>query len=290
MITFLDIQKIFMLFVIYSICGWIIEVLVELMQHKRFVNRGFLLGPVCPVYGAGAVLITLILTKYQDDIVVVYCIAAILCGILEYMTSYVMEKLFNARWWDYYNFKLNINGRVCLEVITLFGFAGVAIINFFNPIFYKFLINPIPQNVLSILFYVLLTVFVIDLIVSLNVTAKIRKISQDVSKELKDNTEEISKKVREMLREKSMPYRRLLSAFPQVFADRVKSSKEKIAQAALEIKSNVIEVKEKTTDKMNDIKEKASSDIDLRKKKIKVKLKGFKIVLIKKVKDIRNEK
>ena len=315
MITFLEVQKLFLLFLIYSFCGWTIETVGEYIKSKKLVNRGFMIGPLCPVYGVGSVLITIVLNQYTNDIFIIFGISCIMCGILEYFTSLIMEKLFNARWWDYSNFKFNINGRICLEVVALFGLAGIGIIKIFNPLFYKFIINPIPENIINILFYSFVIIFIIDLIVSLNITAKIRKISKQVSSELKDNTEEISKKVRETLLKKSLPYRRILRAFPQVFADKVKSSKEKIVNAASEIKNNVIEVKDKTVDKVNDIKEKTAdkvndikekasnninniktnlsqskSNINERKRKIIESLKGFKLISIKKSKDSKNEK
>jgi uncharacterized membrane protein len=68
------------------------EVLGKLIQYKRFINRGFLIGPYCPIYGTGAILITFLLQKYTNDIVILFCMAILICGILEYITSFLMEK------------------------------------------------------------------------------------------------------------------------------------------------------------------------------------------------------
>ena len=91
----------FLLFIIYSIMGWIMEVVNQIVSQKKFVNRGCLIGPYCPIYGCGAVLITVLLNKYLNDPITFLIMAILLCGILEYLTSYIMEKVFNLRWWDY---------------------------------------------------------------------------------------------------------------------------------------------------------------------------------------------
>ena len=184
----------------------------------------------------------------------------IICGILEYFTSYIMEKLFNARWWDYSKQKFNINGRICLETLVLFGIAGVILTVYLNPIFTKW-IELIPLNVFDILIAIFSTILFVDIIISFNVMNKIKNISADIGKEFKDNTEEISKRVRNAILEKSAIYRRVLEAFPQAFADKVKNSKEKIIQVATEVKDKTIEninaVKDKTIENVSAIKEKA---------------------------------
>ncbi len=230
-----------------------------------------------------------------------------MCGTLEYFTSFIMEKLFNARWWDYSKYKLNINGRICLEVVVLFAIAGICIVKLLNPTFLN-VIQMIPKDVLNVFFYILSTIFLIDIIISLNIMTKIKNISKEVSKEFKDNTEEISSKIREILLEKSAPYRRILKAFPQAFADRVKTSREMIVQVASGIKNNVKDATERTVTKVNDIKEIATTNIkniatnfsqpksnqknEKRLKVLKEKIKGFKLITIKKKdnKDSNDEK
>ena len=95
-----DLFMYFMLFMFYSIVGWIIEVIYTFITDKKIVNRGFLIGPYCPIYGVGCLLIIILLKKYTDDFIVLFIMSMLICSLLEYLTSYVMEKLFNARWWD----------------------------------------------------------------------------------------------------------------------------------------------------------------------------------------------
>ena len=87
-----DIRMYFLLFMIYAILGWLMEVTCKLIQYKRFINRGFLIGPYCPIYGYGALLITILLHKYTNDPIVLFIMAIVVCGTLEYLTSYFMEK------------------------------------------------------------------------------------------------------------------------------------------------------------------------------------------------------
>ena len=86
-----DIRVYFLLFMIYSVLGWTMEVTCKLIQYKRFINRGFLIGPYCPIYGCGGILITVLLNRYMSDPFVLFVMAILLCGTLEYLTSYFMD-------------------------------------------------------------------------------------------------------------------------------------------------------------------------------------------------------
>jgi len=85
-----------LLFLFYSFIGWLMEVCVSLVTKHRFVNRGFLIGPYCPIYGVGCLLITIFLSKYKDDILILFLLTIVICTILEYLTSFAMEKIFHA--------------------------------------------------------------------------------------------------------------------------------------------------------------------------------------------------
>ena len=115
----------FLLFFVSAVLGWTMEVACKLVEFRRFINRGFLLGPYCPIYGFGAVLVTLLLSRYADSVAAVFVLAMVVCGTLEYLTSYMMEKLFHARWWDYSQKKFNLNGRVCADTLIPFGLLGL---------------------------------------------------------------------------------------------------------------------------------------------------------------------
>ena len=101
----------FSLFIIYSFIGWTIEMVACAIANKKIVNRGFLVGPYCPIYGFSSLIMIGVLQKYLNDAFVLFIMAIFICTFTEYITSYIMEKIFHARWWDYTNIPFNLNGR-----------------------------------------------------------------------------------------------------------------------------------------------------------------------------------
>lgn len=261
----IDIRIYFLLFIIYAFLGWAMEVILQLIQNKKFVNRGFLIGPYCPIYGYGALLITFLLKKYTNDVITLFIMAILICGILEYLTSYFMEKLFKARWWDYTKNKFNINGRVCLETIIPFGLLGLLIMYVGNPFFIEKL-NSIPKIWLNILFWGLLVTFITDYIVSTVVISYIKKALKFLGKDL-DNTEEITKKIREVLKQKSPLHKRLANAYPSLEAVR-----QKIKEKTEEIKEQLEEQKQEVKEKIVNQKEELLQKIESQKKEVMGKL------------------
>lgn len=211
----------FLLFISYAFLGWCMEVTCKFIQHKKFINRGFLIGPYCPIYGWGALAITILLKRYMEDPLVLFVMSTLICSIIEYLTSYFMEKKYHARWWDYSNKKFNINGRICLETLIPFGILGVAIMYGTNPILFK-LYNQIPQLVINILTAILFIGFILDNIISSNI---ISSINVEGNKLIKDNTEEITEKIKQVLRQKSWLHRRLINAYPGLKDIKVKIKK-----------------------------------------------------------------
>lgn len=207
-----DLRVLFLLFIIYSFVGWLYEVIVGLIKHRKFIDRGFLLGPYCPVYGCGGLSMTLFLYKYVDDKITLFIMCILLFSIWEYSTSYILEKVFNARWWDYSRFKFNINGRICLEVMIPFGIAGLIFMYVANPFFIE-LINKIPNWALNIITIIILLIFILDIIISFNAMFKIKGTIKKVKK---DNTEEITKKVKELIMQNNFLKKRIIKAFPKL--------------------------------------------------------------------------
>ena len=182
----------FMMFIFYAVAGWLMEVTLGLIEKHKFVNRGFLIGPYCPIYGVGVVSVSLLLSKISSNIILLFLLATLICGTLEYLTSYLMEKIFHARWWDYTRRKFNINGRVCLETLIPFGVISVLVICFVNPWLLN-LLHQIPNNVLNILVITLMLIYLVDTVISFTIIVRFKNLT----KKEKDNTEEIAKKVRE---------------------------------------------------------------------------------------------
>ena len=247
-----DIRIYFLLFIIYSVAGWCMEVICKLIQYKRFINRGFLIGPWCSIYGYGALLITFLLQKYTDDALVLFVMAIVVCGTLEYLTSYFMEKIFKARWWDYSQRKFNLNGRICLGTIIPFGLLGLFIMYVSNPFLIEKL-ELLPELWLNIIFWTILTMYVVDNIVSGVVVRSIKTADMSASKET-DNTEEITKKVKEILQAKSILHRRLINAYPKLQAVKIKikDQTEKIKKQKEEIEAQIEDKKREIIQKVNE--------------------------------------
>lgn len=201
----------FMYFMIYSFLGWLMEVIVTLWNKKKFVNRGFLIGPYCPIYGYGVILIVLLCSKNKTDILAVFLKAILICSILEYFTSFFMEKLFKIRWWDYSNKKFNINGRICLETMIPFGVLALAIIYLLHPLVVR-LVSHLQGVALIITAIILMLIYIIDNILSLYILFKIKG---KIKNERKDNTEKVKENIEKWIQKNSVLYRRVKNAFPK---------------------------------------------------------------------------
>ena len=216
------------LFFIYSFLGWVMEVGFAFYKKHKFVNRGFLIGPYCPIYGWGCILIIILLSRYLKEPITLFVMATLICSILEYVTSYYMEKRYNARWWDYSNKKFNLNGRICLEMLGAFGALGLFIMYVVNP-FLVNLLNKLPVLVLEILAVIVLIVYIVDSIISSFI---IRKFKNEIEVAEEDKTEEITNKVRKELIKKGGLYKRLMNAFPQIktYKERLNDMKDRLAK------------------------------------------------------------
>ena len=223
-------SKYFLLFMIYSFFGWIMEMIVCSIYDKKVVNRGFLIGPYCPIYGCGCILIISLLFKYKNDPFTLIVMAMLVCGLLEYFTSYIMEKLFKARWWDYSDKRFNINGRICLETLIAFGALALLLTYVVNP-FFVGIIDKLNSILLIVISSVLLVIFITDMCISLKVISGFKNVAKSINK---DNTEEITKKVKEMLLKRNWLYKRLIKAFNFQASERLLKNLHKIAKDTIE--------------------------------------------------------
>ena len=202
----------FILFISYSFMGWLMETILCSIQLKKIANRGFLVGPLCPIYGIAALIIVYFLSGYKDDLLVLFVMIVVLATILEYLTSYILEKLFKIRWWDYSKQPFNINGRIALSNSILFGGLGSTIIYGINPIYIS-VIEQIPNNILDYIALIIAILFIIDLSITSNILFKIRK---DTKEMLKDRSDEVSIIIRKQISNQLLLTKRLLNAFPNL--------------------------------------------------------------------------
>ena len=171
-ITFTDLV---LYFAVYSIIGWVCEVTYCSIFAKRLVRRGFLAGPYCPIYGFGAIaLIAMLypLAQRLTNLPLLFIAAVIITSALEYFTSWLMEKLFNMRWWDYSKHRFNLNGRICLVNSILFGIMSIVLLYVIQPLVNK-LIFMIPIDIRTVISSLFIAVILIDLITTLNEVYKL---------------------------------------------------------------------------------------------------------------------
>ena len=162
MVGSLSLYEIAMYFFLYSFLGWCSEVIFATLKTGKFVNRGFLNGPVCPIYGTGVVLLLLALTPLREYAWAVFLAAALLCSALEFATGFLLEKVFHRKWWDYSDRHFNLCGYICLEMSLLWGVAALAVLYAVQPMFATLL-----QKLPLIAGYILLGIFAASLLTDL---------------------------------------------------------------------------------------------------------------------------
>lgn len=169
------------------------------------------MGPWCPIYGFGAVFISLLLSRHAEDTLAVFGLAILICGILEYSASYMLEKIFHARWWDYSTKKFNLNGRVCADTLLPFGLLGLLLVYAITPVMFS-CFDLLSETMIQIICLSLSLLFLADITISTTTLVKIRVHAGKLDG---DSTEKITNEVRSVLAEKSALVRRMMRAFPE---------------------------------------------------------------------------
>ena len=220
-----SIIKYTLMFFFYSAGGWLLESIYCSIGEKRIINRGFLTGPLCPIYGTAALVMTiLIYNPFKDRPLIIFLLGIVLCDIVEYITSYIMEKLFSARWWDYTYEFLNIGGRICLKHTLYWGIISVTFVRVLHPAVEN-LYAKINGEYLIYILVAVLAIFTLDVINAVRKALDIRKL------QLKLNA--LQKTVSEFY----IGFRASLSE-PQKIYELIEKSKDK----AIELKYSVDDV------------------------------------------------
>ncbi|MFI3209258.1 MAG: putative ABC transporter permease [Eubacteriales bacterium] len=220
-----------LLLIIYSFLGWCCETVYCSVDQKKFVERGFLTGPFCPIYGFGAIFVLLFLSQSSSSVISVFAIGVLITSTLEYVTSWLMEKIFDNKWWDYSDKKYHINGRVCLLNSTLFGMLCLYVYFDLNP----WILNLLDSynDDFKMGFLVALSMYlIVDFSVATYTALGIKKYLQELSAkkdELIEKHNELEERIREELINDEMEAfiregkqkikfleKRLLLAFPNI--------------------------------------------------------------------------
>ena len=204
----------FLYFTAYSILGWACETFYCSVGSRKFVNRGFLNGPVCPVYGFGAVLVILLLRSTEKNLVALFLSGMMVTTVLEYLTSVLLEKLFHMKWWDYSRYKFQINGRVCLLNSLMFGGLSVILMRVLHP-WISGMIGKIPEKWLLWICLAIGVIFVADTIVTVRsiliLKGKMEEIHR-ILEEVRTRTEAAAAQIKTEMREKTQESKASLEA------------------------------------------------------------------------------
>ena len=269
----------FLIFILFSFIGWISEVIyVGVTSAHKFVNRGFLYGPLCPVYGFGGVMILMLPPSLYKTWIPLFFASMILCTIVEYFVSWLMEKLFHTRWWDYSHYKIQLNGRICLLNSILFGFLGVAVIHFVYPLMID-LLNSLGQTLINISGMIILAVLSVDIFFTVrklvdfaNVMKKLKELGETLNSHY--GQEEWFKKgsFMEMINSVIERAENRTEEFSQKILEKIdKVQNLRLPSVELFIKKFPSIKSTKYKDELNMIKEKIHQKIEAAKKKDKQK-------------------
>lgn len=183
-------------FFIVACVGWILEVAYAAIVEKRFVNRGFLNGPICPIYGIGLVIMDLTLGRIHNMAILIIG-SAIVGSIVEFVAGYLLEKVFKQKWWDYSNIPHNLKGYVCLRFSIIWGFAGAIVVRILMPSLKQF-ISIIPHTLGIVLLCVFMGIFLVDFVLTIVAIAGLNrrlKNLETISKKLRDRTDIIGEAI-----------------------------------------------------------------------------------------------
>ncbi|MEG1478432.1 MAG: putative ABC transporter permease [Clostridiales bacterium] len=222
----------FLYFFIYSVLGWVTETIYCSLGQRKLVERGFLNGPYCPIYGFGAIIILATLTPYFNNPGLIFIFGVLLTSILEYITGYIMEKLFHMRWWDYSARKFNIKGRVCLLNSFLFGILSLALTKMVHPVI-SGLVTKIPENWAYIISGILLVILAIDCVSSVIAVIKLEKHLEklkDLQEKLKEELEERKEEFAELMDASEYKLRKCLEIQGDKMEDKFDDAKEAFMQ------------------------------------------------------------
>lgn len=159
-----DIEHLFLMFIIFAFIGWLCEEVYCSIGERRFVYRGMLYGPICPIYGFGAVIIIFCLYPWKDTWIRLFFASVVLTSLLEYFVSWLLEKTFHAKWWDYSKHPFNIRGRVCLLNSVLFGLLGLALWHYAEPFVYGIVYAEAIQPYIHYIYLALCIILTVDIL------------------------------------------------------------------------------------------------------------------------------
>ncbi|MDY3972706.1 MAG: putative ABC transporter permease [Clostridia bacterium] len=252
MILGYSIYELLSLFFIYGFLGWCVEVAYCGVENGNFVNRGFLNGPICPIYGFGAVIVILCLTPIKDNVLILFIGSAVLTSLLELATGFALDKIFHARWWDYSDKPFNLGGYICLKFSIYWGLVCIALMKGIHPAIFK-LVKAVPHFLGIIILVFLTAVFIADItvtVITVNKLSKRIKLMDDIAEKIRAVSDEIGEHVFEGTSA-------VVKKGEEIYnSEEVQEIREKYAEEVEEFKQKQVEIKAKYEKEREELKEK----------------------------------
>ena len=243
------------IFIIYAFIGWCTEVSYAALDRGIFVNRGFLNGPYCPIYGCGVVIVVAVLTPLKDNLLILFIGSFLLTSILEYITGYLLEIVFHNQWWDYSDKPFNIHGYVCLKFSIYWGLACTFIMDVLHPIIYKG-ITLMPHIVGMILICIIMTVFFVDCGITVATILKFNKrlkVIDEMAERIHKLSDEIGENIYENVTdivEKSGEFQETHAELLDKLVETTGAAKDKIAETTGTAKNKITGTTETAREKI----------------------------------------
>ena len=260
-------------FIIYAFFGWCLEVVYQAVEHGKFINRGFLNGPYCPIYGFGVIMVVYVLDPIKENIFILFAGAVLLTTTLELVTGFLLEKIFNQKWWDYSGERFNLKGYICLKFSLLWGIACLITVRLIHPSVEKF-VDRLPHKFGIVMLSVIMTGFISDMIITVmaiihikkklrlleDISAEMRKISDKTGQKIFDGVEivmdkknefdekteayhkkfnELSERYKKLIEKRTLTGKRLAAAFPKLKLYPQKSFREQLEELKQNIKNKI---------------------------------------------------
>ena len=261
-----NVYQLLMLFLIYSFLGWCVEVSFVAVTTGRVVNRGFLNGPVCPIYGVGMLGALLLLEPVADNLVLLFFLGMLLCTLVELIGGWILEKAFHTRWWDYTDKPFNLGGYVCLGFSIMWGFAVTFAVRLIHPLIFS-LVCWLPHLVGWILIGVLYVLFIIDFVLTLITVIGLRKQLGELER-VGQALHTVGDTISDRLGNSALAADAKLESAKIAGQERMAESKEKLELAKESSKVKLELAKESSQKKLSESKEKLETAVENSQRKI----------------------
>ena len=249
------------IFIIYAFFGWCTEVSYAALDTGKFVNRGFLNGPYCPIYGCGIVIVVTILTPLTENLLLLFVGSVLLTTTLEFLTGYILEKAFHNKWWDYSDKPFNVKGYICLKFSILWGLACTFVMEILHPVIYK-LITWIPFLPGVILLIILMGIFAVDCCITVSTILKFNrhlKIMEDLAASIHRLSDEIGENIYENVSdilERSEQFQEDHAQFIEKITETTETTRTRISQTTEAARVRLLDVREEKQRQLLELREK----------------------------------